>query len=28
VEFIRDAQAVEGVALDALGGFIREFPRV
>jgi hypothetical protein len=28
IEFIRDAQAIEAVALDALGGFIREFPRV
>lgn len=28
LEFIRDAQAVEGVALDALGAFIREMPRV
>jgi hypothetical protein len=28
IEFIRDAQAIENVALDALGGFIREFPRV
>jgi len=28
VEFIRDAQAVENVALGALGGFIREFPKV
>jgi hypothetical protein len=28
VEFIRDAQAVENVALGALSGFIREFPKV
>lgn len=28
VEFIRDAQAVEAVALDALSGFIREMPKV
>jgi hypothetical protein len=28
IEFIRDAQAIEAVALDALGGFIREFPQV
>ena len=28
IEFIRDAQAIEHVALDALGGFIRELPRV
>lgn len=28
VEFIRDAQAIEDVALDALSGFIREFPKV
>ena len=27
LEFIRDAQAVEGAALDALGLFIREMPR-
>jgi hypothetical protein len=28
IEFIRDAQAIEAVALDALGGFIRELPQV
>jgi hypothetical protein len=28
IEFIRDAQAVEHVALEALGGFIRELPQV
>ena len=28
IEFIEDAQAVEGVALEALGGFIREMPGV
>lgn len=28
VEFVQDAQKIEGVALDALAGFIREMPRV